>query len=117
MGINKFFKLGLGKRELAELAAQLGSDVAFFLNGPMALCAGRGEKIKKLARCKFRVFLVVPDVSVSTARVYANYRHDEAKYRRLREEINIHIEKKMVDLIGRLCANMLEESCVAEKRD
>jgi 4-diphosphocytidyl-2-C-methyl-D-erythritol kinase len=111
MGINKFFKLGLGKRELAGLAAKLGSDVAFFLDGPLALCTGRGEKVKKLAGCEFRVLLIIPDVSVSTKRVYENYRHDEVKYRRLREEINVYIEKKRIDLICSMGANMLQESC------
>jgi 4-diphosphocytidyl-2-C-methyl-D-erythritol kinase len=111
MGINKFLRMGLGQKELVRLATELGSDVAFFLDGPMALCTGRGEKVKKLEECEFRVFLVVPDISVSTKRVYENYRHDEAKYRRLSEEINIYIEKKRIDLICGLCANMLQESC------
>jgi 4-diphosphocytidyl-2-C-methyl-D-erythritol kinase len=111
MGINKFLKLGIGKKGLSELAAKLGSDVAFFLDGPMALCTGRGEKVKKLEECEFRVLLIVPDVSVSTKRVYENYRHDEQRYKRLIEEINLYIEKKRVDLICGLCANMLQESC------
>jgi 4-diphosphocytidyl-2C-methyl-D-erythritol kinase len=55
--------------------------------------------------------LSVPVVSVSTQRVYENYRHDEAKYRQLRKEISIYIEKKRIDLICGLCANMLQESC------
>ena len=100
MGINRFLKLGLGKREIAGLAAKLGSDVAFFLDGPVALCTGRGEKVKKLERCEFRVLLIVPDVSVSTKKVYENYRHDEAKYGRLSEEINIYIEKKRIESLG-----------------
>jgi 4-diphosphocytidyl-2-C-methyl-D-erythritol kinase len=111
MGINRFFKLGLGKKELAGLAAKLGSDVAFFLDGPMALCTGRGEKVKKLAECEFRALLIVPIVSVSTQRVYENYRHDDAKYSRLREEINVYIEKNRIDLICSMGANMLQESC------
>jgi 4-diphosphocytidyl-2-C-methyl-D-erythritol kinase len=111
MGINKFFKLGIGKRGLTELAAKLGSDVTFFLDGPLALCTGRGEKVKKLAECEFRALLIVPIVSVSTKRVYGNYRHDEAKYGRLREEINLYIEKNRIDLVCSMCANMLAESC------
>jgi 4-diphosphocytidyl-2C-methyl-D-erythritol kinase len=111
MGVNKFLKLGLSKNEINRLAAELGSDVAFFLDGPMALCTGRGEKVKKIQGYEFRALLIVPDVSVSTKRVYENYRHDEAKYRRLSEEIKIYIEKKRVDLVSRMCANMLQESC------
>jgi 4-diphosphocytidyl-2-C-methyl-D-erythritol kinase len=111
LGINRFFKLGMGKRELTGLAAKLGSDVAFFLDGPLALCTGRGEKVKKLEECEFRALLIVPNVSVSTKRVYENYRHDEAKYRRLSEEINVYIEKKRIDLVCSMCANILAESC------
>ena len=111
MGINEFLKLGMGKKELVELAAKLGSDMAFFLDGPIALCTGRGEKVKKLAKCEFGALLIVPNVSVSTKRVYENYRHDEAKYKRLREEINVYIEKKRIDLICSMGANMLQESC------
>ena len=111
LGINKFFKLGVGKKELTGLAARLGSDVVFFLDGPLALCTGRGEKVKKLAECEFGALLIVPSVSVSTQRVYGNYQHDEAKYGRLREEINVYIEKKRIDLVCTMCANMLQESC------
>ena len=110
LGVNKFLKLDLGKKEIWELGAKLGSDVAFFLDGPMALCTGRGEKVKKIQECEFRALLIVPDVSVSTKMVYENYRHDEAKYGRLSEEIKIYIEKKRVDLVSRMCANMLQES-------
>jgi 4-diphosphocytidyl-2-C-methyl-D-erythritol kinase len=111
MGINRFFKLGFSKKKLMELAAKLGSDVAFFLGGPVAMCTGRGEKVKKIDKCEFGVFLVVPNVNVSTQRVYANYRHDSAKYGRLHKEINGYIEKKRIDFVCELCANMLQESC------
>jgi 4-diphosphocytidyl-2-C-methyl-D-erythritol kinase len=111
MGINRFFKLGLSKRKLAGLAATLGSDVAFFLDGPLGLCTGRGEKVKKLARCEFRALLILPDISVSTAEVYANYRHDAASYHRLHKQISEYIDKKRIDLVCQMCANMLQESC------
>jgi 4-diphosphocytidyl-2-C-methyl-D-erythritol kinase len=111
LGLNKFFRMGLGKKELAGLAAKLGSDVAFFLDGPIAFCTGRGEKVKKLEQCEFRGLLVIPAVSVSTARVYENYRHDETKYKRLKDEINVYIEKKRLDLVCQMCANMLQKSC------
>jgi 4-diphosphocytidyl-2-C-methyl-D-erythritol kinase len=111
MGINRFFKLGLSKRKLSGLAAKLGSDVAFFLDGPLAMCTARGEKVKKLSRYEFSALLIVPDVSVSTKRGYANYRHDAASYDRLHKKISAYIDKKRIDLVCQMCANMLEESC------
>src|SRR5271166_3733614 len=40
------WKLGLSLPELASLAAELGSDVPFFLNRGPAVCRGRGERIE-----------------------------------------------------------------------
>jgi 4-diphosphocytidyl-2-C-methyl-D-erythritol kinase len=111
MGINGFLKLGLSQKRLGGLAAQLGSDIAFFLGGPMSFCTGKGEKVQKLPKSEFRVFLVVPDVSVSTKRVYGNYRHDTAKYEQFHRAISGYIKKKRIDLVCELCANMLQESC------
>ncbi|MGA2070286.1 MAG: 4-(cytidine 5'-diphospho)-2-C-methyl-D-erythritol kinase [Sedimentisphaerales bacterium] len=111
MGINRFLKLGLSKKKLMKLAAKLGSDAAFFMGGPLAMCTGRGEKVQKLPKSEFRVFLIVPDVNVSTKRVYENYRHNSAEYKRLHREINGYVRKKRIDLVGELCANMLQESC------
>ncbi len=48
VGLNLLWKLGLTRPELAELAAQLGSDVPFCLTGGTAIATGRGEKIDSL---------------------------------------------------------------------
>jgi len=112
IGLNKYLDLELPISRLAELAAQLGSDVAFFLDGPLALCSGKGEKIKKLDQnFNFLALLILADVTISTERVYANYRHDPALYQRLRRRINTYIEKNRIDLASKMCANMLEKSC------
>ncbi len=96
---------------LHEMAAKLGSDVAFFLNGPLALCKGRGEKIKKLdENFNFLALLILPDVSVSTKKVYANYKHDSALYQRLKTRTNKYIQKNRIDLVVKMCANMLQTS-------
>ena len=112
MGINKFLKLGLSKKALAGLAVRLGSDVAFFLDGPLAFCTGRGEKIKKLKqKFSFSALLILPDVNVPTKKVYAHYVHDRALYEKLHCEIDALIEKNRIDLLSRMCANMLSNSC------
>jgi 4-diphosphocytidyl-2-C-methyl-D-erythritol kinase len=107
MGANRFLQLALDKEKLDKLAAALGSDAAFFLDGPLAFCTGRGEKIKKLdENFNFSALLILPDVSVSTKKVYANYKHNPALY-----EINSYIQKNRIDLVSKMCANMLETSC------
>lgn len=58
--------------ELKELAADLGSDVPFFLYGGTALIEGRGEKITPLpSPAPARYVLVNPNVRVSTAAIFA----------------------------------------------
>lgn len=110
--LNQYLELGLGKPELAKLAAQLGSDVPFFLNGPLAFCTGKGEKVRKLdENFEFLALLILPDVSVSTQNVYANYRHDRALFEKLSTRINKHISENRIDLAAKMCANMLEKSC------
>jgi len=112
IGLNHYMELDLNQKNLSKLAAKLGSDVAFFLDGPLALCTGKGEKIKKIDEIfNFQALLILPDVSVSTKKVYANYRHNTTLYDKLNTRINSYIIKNRIDLAVKMCANMLQESC------
>jgi 4-diphosphocytidyl-2-C-methyl-D-erythritol kinase len=112
VGLNKYLDLQLPNSALAKLAAQLGSDVAFFLDGPLAFCTGKGEKIKKLdENFAFLALLFLPDVSASTKEVYANYKHSQVLYEKLHTQINDLLAKNRVDLVTTMCANMLQMSC------
>ena len=112
IGLNEFLELTLSKRSLSRLAAQLGSDVAFFLGGPLAFCTGKGEKIKKLNKnFNFLALLILPDVTVSTKKVYANYKHNLALYEKHKRQIDGALQKKRIDLVAKMCTNMLEISC------
>ena len=70
-GLNRLWRLGLTREALAELASELGSDVAFFLSPPAAWCTGRGEIVSPLRPGK-RLHLVVvsPATGLSTPEVY-----------------------------------------------
>ncbi len=68
---NEGWKLGLSLAELTRLAAQLGSDVPFFLRGGAAICRGRGERVEAAAGLGPLHFVVVrPPVGLTTAAVY-----------------------------------------------
>jgi 4-diphosphocytidyl-2-C-methyl-D-erythritol kinase len=69
--LEAFWSAGLDRQALLRIAAGLGSDVPFFLEGGLALGVGRGEEIHPLADLgELGIVLVVPDLSISTAEVY-----------------------------------------------
>jgi len=112
MGLDRYLDLRLPAESLAEMAARLGSDVAFFLNGPLAFCTGRGEKIDPINPAfPFTVLLILPSISVATTKVYAHYAHDAALYGRWRRQINAYRRENRVDLVANMCANMLQRTC------
>lgn len=118
LGLKEFLDVQIGQNELINLAARLGSDAAFFLGGPMALCTGRGEKIKKLDKdFEFTALLLLPNVNVSTAKVYANYQHHPEQFEHLKSKIDNYIQKNRVDLAVKICANMLQDSCFSLCRE
>jgi 4-diphosphocytidyl-2-C-methyl-D-erythritol kinase len=73
---NRAWKLDWRKDRLAELAAELGSDVPFFLSGGAAVCRGRGEQVERLPAMPMLHFVVVkPPSGLSTNDVYRAYDH------------------------------------------
>jgi len=64
--------LRLDRSVLAEIAAQVGSDVPFALAGGIAVGSGRGDRLAPvLARGSFHWVFAVSDVGLSTPEVYA----------------------------------------------
>ncbi len=75
VGLNRLWGLDLSQERLLGLAAELGSDVAFFVHGGTALMKGRGEIVTPLPLLSEVWFvLVVPALSREpgkTGRAYA----------------------------------------------
>jgi 4-diphosphocytidyl-2-C-methyl-D-erythritol kinase len=72
LACDRLWDLRLSAGELAALAAQLGSDVAFGLLGGSALGAGRGERLRPIqGGAQFSWVLAVASGGLSTPAVYA----------------------------------------------
>ena len=68
---NEGWRLGRSREELVGWAAELGSDVPFFLVGGPAVCRGRGERVTPVAGLGTLDFVVVrPPEGLATAAVY-----------------------------------------------
>lgn len=68
---NRCWQLDWPVERFFEVAAELGSDVPFFLAGGPALCFGRGDRVQPCSKVPRRWFVIVkPPVQLSTAEVY-----------------------------------------------
>jgi 4-diphosphocytidyl-2-C-methyl-D-erythritol kinase len=75
LALNELFDAGLDQAELLKLAAQLGSDVPFFLARSAAVCRGRGEIVEPISlKTKFHLVLLKPDFGVSTPWAYSKWK-------------------------------------------
>jgi 4-diphosphocytidyl-2-C-methyl-D-erythritol kinase len=73
-GLDRLWGLALPHERLVELAAEVGSDVPFFLYGGTALAEGRGERITPLPDApRTAILVVVPPLSIphKTRRMYS----------------------------------------------
>ena len=112
IGLNKFLGLTMRDAALADLAARLGSDVGFFIYGPLSMCTGRGEIVRPIIPSyEFTALLVLPEVMVSTKDVYSNYVHDPEVYQRLHRKIEHLLRSGQIDAIAKSGANMLARTC------
>ncbi len=75
LAANRAWKIDWPSERLRELAAEVGSDVPFFLGSGSAICRGRGERIDRSPSVPAMNFVVVaPACGLSTADVYRNCR-------------------------------------------
>ena len=74
-GLNKYWQLHLENHELEGLAALLGSDIPFCIEGGTMLATGRGEVLTKLADLPEAIVVLAKprNLEVSTAWVYQHY--------------------------------------------
>ncbi|MDR1557430.1 MAG: 4-(cytidine 5'-diphospho)-2-C-methyl-D-erythritol kinase [Tannerellaceae bacterium] len=74
--LNDFGRLGLGESTLETMAAQLGADCPFFIRNTPVFASGIGNIFEpvSLSLAGYHLYLVTPDIAVSTAEAYAAVR-------------------------------------------
>jgi len=108
-GLNRLWKLDLSMDELAEIGAEIGSDVSFCVYGGTALARGRGEKITHLpAPPKCWVILAKPTIGVSTADIYKRLQTSKMEHPDVPGMITAIMENNYHDVCEGL-GNVLEQ--------
>jgi 4-diphosphocytidyl-2-C-methyl-D-erythritol kinase len=80
---NRGWNLHWDLDRLTNVAAELGSDVPFFLAPGAAICRGRGERIDRLPPLPaLHVVIVKPPVGLNTSAVYQSYAQSAPTSRR-----------------------------------
>lgn len=74
LGLNQLFELNLDDAVLESMAAELGSDCAFFVKGGVQLSEGRGEVLSpmQLDLKGYFMKLVYPSLHIGTGEAYGN---------------------------------------------
>ena len=92
LGLDYLWGLNLKREGLISMAAELGSDVPFFLFSPCAIGRGRGQILEPVkSSIRFYILMVYPGFSVSTVSVYGNL-----KLKLTKRENNISILKNFL---------------------
>lgn len=120
VGCDVLWGLGLGREELTEIAAGLGSDVPFGLHGGTALGTGRGEHLTPvLGAGSYSWVLALAEGGLSTPAVYA-------ELDRLREEGPVTVvsdasevlsalRQGSPEVLGKALSNDLQAAAIALK--
>lgn len=71
LALNRLWRLGWRRDQLAALAVRLGADVPFFLGAGPAIAEGVGERLTPLAWPVGWCAVIYPQVSVSTREIFS----------------------------------------------
>lgn len=96
LALNRFWKLGLSKPHLMEIAGHLGSDVPYFIEGGLAMAEGKGEIVKPFHRhLKRWVIIAMPPVKIPARKTKVAYqalrdKHftDGTRYAKIKSKIH-----------------------------
>lgn len=114
LALNELWGVGASTADLSGLAAELGSDVPFFLWGGTALCEGRGERVTPMREAgPGHYVLVMPCVKVATSEVYAVLKNDLTNRMLARNNDVSPVRGDGVEVVARALRNDLQGAALA----
>ena len=106
LGLNRLFGLGVSKKNMLQLALQLGADVPFFVHGRPAIARGIGERLRLLASFpKLWIVILYPGFPVSTKWAYQSLKFKLTKVIK-NTKLSLHLDD--YGELARLLVNDLE---------
>jgi 4-diphosphocytidyl-2-C-methyl-D-erythritol kinase len=120
---NELWRAGLSQRELCEVAAGVGSDVAFAVLGGTAVGRGRGERLTPalMPAARYHWVLAFADGTLATPEVYgtldrlraANGRAGKAAEPELSTELMAALRAGDLERLGRSLSNDLQAPAIS----
>ncbi len=76
--LDRIHGTGLGHERLCRMAAEIGSDIPFFLGASVARVGGRGERVEQVPDLpRIPVLLLKPSFSVPTPEAYKHWKNSK----------------------------------------
>lgn len=111
-GLNELFNTCLSKKELEEMALELGSDTLFFVDNKPQIIRGRGEKKQIVEIEKIYGILVFDGDFYSTKLVFQNFDKKESKRTGLTNDLLLGIEGIYnIEKVENIKKMLLESGC------
>lgn len=104
VALNTLYRASMPDKVLLRLAAKLGADVPFFLQGGCALMEGIGEKLTSLPTLTGWLVLVQPPQPLSTPQVYRRW-----------DGLNLHSKNGTPALQGQLMAGDFDLASIGNR--
>ncbi|UCD15021.1 MAG: 4-(cytidine 5'-diphospho)-2-C-methyl-D-erythritol kinase [Candidatus Omnitrophota bacterium] len=111
IALNKLLSLKLTRLDLYKLGSRLGSDVNFFLSqSSFAFIYGRGQYVKPFTAGQYSHFIIWPQLTLSTKKVYEKSRAKLTKFLCNVKILQYALRKADTALIKKNVFNVLEKS-------
>ncbi len=122
LALDHMYELDLSTDTMMDIAARIGSDVPFCIQGGTIMATGRGECLEPLEHLPpFQVILATPDEEASTTEVYQRFDELQGDGEPLREEeaekaleaLLEGVRKRDIDSVCCNLRNNLESATIA----